>query len=78
MKKFVYAAALASVFTVPAMAQDQSAPAEEMTAEEQAVFDAAKEAELAEAAAMPADENAADSQGKSNDPTGNEAAKPEA
>lgn len=77
MKKFVYAAALASVFTVPAIAQNQATSGEEMTAEEQAAFDAAKEAELAEAAAMPADVNAAGSEGKS-DAAGDEAAKPEA
>lgn len=77
MKKFVYAAALASVFTVPAIAQDQATSGGEMTAEEQAAFDAVKEAELAEAAAMPADVNAADSEGKS-DAAGDEGAKPEA
>lgn len=75
MKKFVYAAALAAAFAVPALAQDPAPCGDEPTAAEQAAMDAAKDADIA---AMPDDGNAIGDPAKTDQGADATADKPDA
>ncbi|MBC2778706.1 hypothetical protein [Parasphingopyxis marina] len=77
MKRIVFALALASAFAAPALAQDEADDAE-MTAEEQAAFDAEKDDAVAsdegtglsaeEEAVLDAEKAASDTAGDAEDP----------